>query len=329
MKTPLYLRLTFATVFAFSIQAQASVKYQLLVAQDGSADYTSIQDAINDTKSFPDKQIQIRIKNGIYHEKVNLYAWNPRVALIGESKDKTIIEFADHFKHINKGRNSTFLTATLEVNADDTLIKNLTIKNNAGPVGQAIALAVNANRVVVDNVAIIGNQDSLYVSGEGNLQLFKNCYVEGTTDFIFGNASAVFDHCHIHAKSSSYITAASTDDNAPFGLVFLHNKVTLGNGIDQVYLGRPWRPYAQTVWIDSQLPAGIHPEGWHDWSKPQVHHTSFYAEFNNVGAGANTDKRVSWSHQLTGKQAKKYQLDNLLNQAGYTNWYLRDATFLK
>jgi hypothetical protein len=137
----------------------------LTVALDGSGDFTKIQDAINASPSFPYEKVTVLVKNGVYNEKVRIPQWNTHLALIGESKEKTIISFDDNFSKINLGRNSTFYTATVSVEADDFSASNLTIKNTSGDHGQAIALSVVANRVQISNCNILGNQDSLYLSG--------------------------------------------------------------------------------------------------------------------------------------------------------------------
>ena len=242
------------------------------------------------------------------------------MTLIGENKDKTIITFDDYFDKINLGRNSTFFTPTLLVEGDDVILKNLTIENSAGPIGQALALAVNATRVSVIDCKLLGNHDTLYATGEGK-QYFKNCYIEGTTDFIFGNATAFFENCEIFSKKDTFITAASTPPNAEFGFVFSGCKFTSASDISKVYLGRPWRDYAKTAIINSDLGAHILPEGWFNWDKLNAEKTSFYAEFGNTGMGAKTNSRVKWSHQLTKKEALKYTKENVLKEKDYPKWF--------
>ncbi len=172
--------LLFCLFLVFVNQSHAGQKssskdtFYKVVAQDGSGDYTTIQQAIDDSKAFPYQRITIFVKNGRYHEKVNVYEWNPKVSLIGESRDKTIISYDDYFSKINLGRNSTFHTATLAVEGDDFLAQNLTIENTAGEVGQAIALTVHANNVAVINCNILGNQDTLYTTGTGFKNYFQN-----------------------------------------------------------------------------------------------------------------------------------------------------------
>ncbi len=294
--------------------------YNMTVAKDGTGDYMSIQNAINAAKAFPNKRVTIKIKNGIYYEKVNVYEWNNKLSLIGEDKTKTIISYDDYFDKLNLGRNSTFHTPTLLVQGNDFYALNLTVKNTAGEVGQAVALAVHADRVKIENCTITGNQDTLYTTGEGFKQYFKDCYIEGTTDFIFGQATVLFENCTIHSKTNSYITAASTPKDVEYGYVFKNCQLTATKGLDQVYLGRPWRTYAKTVFLNCQLGNHIIEKGWDNWSKPDAEKTSLYAEYKNSGPGFKPEKRASWSHQLTKKQAKKYTTSIIL---GKTPWFKR------
>ena len=288
-------------------------KYNVIVAKDGSGDYTSIQEAIYASKAFPYERVVINIKNGIYNEKVHVFSWNTKVSLLGESKENTIITFDDYFDKINLGRNSTFHTSTVLVEGNDFIAKNLTVKNAAGNVGQAVALSVNANRCYFENCAFIGFQDTVYTAGEDYKQYFKNCHIEGSTDFIFGEATVLFESCTIHSKSNSYITAASTPKNQEFGYVFTNCKLTANNNVSKVYLGRPWRKYAKTVFINCEMGAHILPEGWHNWSNKEAETTSFYAEYNCKGNGYMPKERVSWSHQLNHSEAKKYTIENILD----------------
>jgi pectinesterase len=166
--------------------------------------------------------------------------------------------------------------------------------------------------VVIGNCNILGNQDTLYASGKGNRQYFKDCYIKGTTDFIFGSATALFENCTIHSKKNSYITAASTPEGIEYGFVFKNCKLTADENVTEVYLGRPWRIYAKTVFINCEMGNHIKPEGWHNWSKPEAEKTSFYGEYNCTGAGFKSQSRVSWSHQLSKSQAKDYTVENIL-----------------
>lgn len=292
------------------------------VALDGSGDFTSIQEAINQCQSFPYAPIVIFIKEGVYKEKIKVHEWNPNLHLVGENREKTIITFEDHFTKIDLGRNSTFFTSTVLVEANDVLLKNLTIANASGDVGQAIALSVTSTRVAVVNCRLLGNQDTLYASGIGK-QLYKDCYMEGTVDFIFGSATAWFENCELHSKGDSFVTAASTPKGAEFGFVFNKCRLTASEKATKVYLGRPWRIYARTVFLNADLGKHIVPEGWHNWSKPEAEQSSFYAEFQSTGEGARVEARVKWSHQLSKREARKYTIQNILGTGSHskTQWY--------
>lgn len=285
-----------------------------VVAADGSGDYTTIQSAINDCKSFPYQRITIFVKNGVYHEKVKVYEWNPDITLKGESRDKTIIEYGDYFGGVNLGVNSTFHTSTLLVEGDGFIASNLTIKNTAGEVGQAIALSVHADNVIITNCRILGNQDTLYVTGNGFRNYFQDCYIEGTTDFIFGGATAYFNNCTIHSLKDSYITAASTPQGNKYGFVFNNCKLTADTTVKEVYLGRPWRRYAKTFFLNCEMGSHIKPEGWHNWNKPDAEKNAFYAEYNNSDAGYKPKERVKWSHQLSASQVENYTMQNCLGK---------------
>lgn len=286
-----------------------------VVAQDGSGNFTSIQEAINASKSFPYKRKTIYIKNGIYHEKIKIHEWNTNLSLIGESKENTIITYDDYFNKVNLGINSTFYTYTLLVEGDSFVAQNLTIKNASGEVGQAVALALNANNIIISNCSILGNQDTLYVTGNNKKQYLTNCYIEGTTDFIFGAATVLFENCIIHSLKNSYVTAASTPEGVDFGFVFKKCKLTASANVTSVYLGRPWRIFAKTVFLECDYGNHILPEGWNNWSKPEAEISSFYAEFNCHGEGSKTDKRVSWSRQLNKSEVKKYNMETILGAA--------------
>lgn len=289
-------------------------EYNVVVAKDGSGDYSTIQEALNNTKSFPYERVIINIRNGVYNEKIHVYSWNTKVSFLGESKDHTIITYNDFFGKINKGRNSTFHSSTVLVEGNDFIAKNLTIKNTAGEVGQAVALSVNSTRAVFENCAFLGFQDTLYTTGDGFKQYFKDCYIEGSTDFIFGEATALFEGCTIHSKADSFITAASTPENQNYGYVFRNCKLTADENVTKVYLGRPWRKYAKTVFINCDMGKHILPKGWHNWNKKEAEEKVFYAEFNSIGQGANTEKRVSWSNELKKNQVKKYTHENIFDE---------------
>ena len=175
------------------------------------------------------------------------------------------------------------------------------------------------DRLMFINCRFLGNQDTIYTGSEGARLLFTNCYIEGTTDFIFGPSTALFEYCELHSKRDSYITAASTPQNIEFGYVFKNCKLTAAPGVKKVYLGRPWRPYAATAFINCEFGNHIRPEGWHNWKNPENEKTARYAEFGNTGEGAKTEGRVAWTEQLTKKEVLKYTPENIFKED--SNWY--------
>ena len=300
------------------IKLSAVENYDFVVAQDGSGNFTTIQSAVDACKSFPDKPIIIFVKNGIYKEKVQVPACNNLLKIKGEDSKKTILTNDDFFGKINRGRNSTFYTYTLMVEANDFQLENITIENSSGAVGQAVALHVEGDRCIFRNCRILGHQDTLYAAGETSRQYFSDCYIEGATDFIFGAATVVFERCTLHTLANSCITAASTTKGKQFGFVFLNCRLTAEIGASKTYLGRPWRDYANVVFIHCDMGAHIMPAGWANWDKTQRDKTAFYAEFENTGAGANTSARVGWSKVLTPKEAAKYTVTDILK--GSDGW---------
>lgn len=293
--------------FTFSAVAQTAnpqqYKYVFTVAKDGSGDFRYIQDAIDAMRVYPLMPITLYIKNGVYNEKIELPSDNTDVSFIGESVEKTIITYNDYS---GRGRLTTFTSYTAKISGNRFVAENITFANTAGPVGQALALYVDADKAVFKNCRFLGHQDTIFAAGETARQYFVDCYIEGTTDFIFGPATAVFQRCTIRAKSASYITAANTPQGKKFGFVFLDCTVLADTNVTKLYLGRPWRAYAKTAFIRCQLPAAIAPAGWNNWSNPENEKTVLYAEYNNSGAGAATNGRVPWAKQLTAAEAKVY-----------------------
>jgi len=278
-------------------------KYVFTVAKDGTGDYYNIQDAIDAMRVYPLAPITLYIKNGIYNEKIELPANNTDVTFIGENVDSTVITWNDYS---GKGKHTTFTSYTAKISGNRFRAENITFANSAGPVGQALALYVDADKAVFKNCKFLGNQDTIFTGGENARQLFVNCFIEGTTDFIFGPATSVFQNCTIKAKTNSYITAASTTPGKAFGYVFIDCKIIADSAVSRLYLGRPWRANAKTVFIHCDLPKAITQEGWNNWSNPENEKTVFYAEYKNTGDGAAPNKRVKWSKQLTDKQTQSY-----------------------
>ncbi|MEQ1796593.1 MAG: pectinesterase family protein [Lacibacter sp.] len=302
-------------------------KYVFTVAKDGTGDFKYIQDAIDAMRVYPLQPITLYIKNGVYTEKIELPANNTDVTFIGESVEKTIITFNDYS---GRGKLNTFTSYTAKISGNRFVAENITFANSAGPVGQALALYVDADKAVFKNCKFIGNQDTIFAAGENARQLFLNCYIEGTTDFIFGPSTAVFQNCTIRAKSNSFITAASTTAGKKFGYVFLDCKIIADSSVTNLYLGRPWRAYAKTVFIRCELPKQITAEGWNNWGNPSNEQTVFYAEYKSSGEGGSSQQRVAWSKQLNDKEAKEYTLENIFSNSSLVqqeaNWFQQTRT---
>ena len=282
----------------------------IVVARDGTGQFRTITDAIEVCRAFMDYHKVIYIKKGTYKEKLIIPQWVQNIGLCGESRDETIITYDDH-ANINKM--GTFRTYTLRVDANNITFKNLTIENNAARLGQAVALHTQGDRLVFQNCRFLGNQDTIYTGMEGTRLFFDHCYIEGTTDFIFGPSTAWFEQCTIHCKANSYITAASTPNHIPFGYIFNHCTITAADDVSKVYLGRPWRDYGYTLFMHCALPKQIRPEGWHHWQKEREQ-TARYLEYENTGEGADISKRVTWSRQLTKKEAKDITLEKVFSR---------------
>lgn len=253
-----------------TVQAQQK-QDTIVVARDGTGEYRTIQEAVEAVRAFMDYTVTIYIKDGLYKEKLVIPSWVKNVQLVGESAEGTIITYDDH---ANIDKMGTFRTYTVKVEGNDITFKNLTIENNAAPLGQAVALHTEGDRLMFIHCRLLGNQDTIYTGREGTRLLFTDCYIEGTTDFIFGPATALFERCTIHSKRNSYITAASTPENVEFGYVFKNCKLTAAPGVTKVYLGRPWRPYASTTFLNCEFGSHIRPEGWDNWRNKENEKTA-------------------------------------------------------
>lgn len=297
-----------------------SGNYDCVVALDGTGTHVSIQDAVNACRDYSERDYTIFIRNGVYREKLVIPGWKRRITLIGESVGNTVISYDDFAGKIDKAGNKlgTFTSCTCRVSGTDIVFENITIENTAGRVGQAVAVHVDGDRCVFRNCRIIGDQDTLLTAGESSRQFFDACAIEGTTDFIFGPATAVFRKCTIVSKKDSYITAASTVPAREYGLVFFECRLLSDSVGRRVYLGRPWRPYAATVFVKCEMGAHIRPEGWHNWDKPEAEKTARYAEYRSTGVGGDPSARVAWSRQLTDAEAASLTIGNILS--GYDGW---------
>jgi pectinesterase len=287
------------------------------VAQDGSGDFKTVQAALDAIPEGNDKPVTIFIKKGIYKEVVIVDARKSFITLEGENAENTILTYNNHAgtKLPNGDTLNTWTCASFFVYGNDFHARNLTFENNAGfNAGQAVALRIEGNRASFKNCRMTGFQDVLFLSGSGVKHYFKDCYIEGTTDFIFGAATAVFEDCHIHSKKNSHVTAASTNGIIPFGFVFFNCRLTSDSTVNKVSLGRPWSPTASVTYLNCWMGKHIIPEGWNNWRNPANEATARYAEYKSTGPGANPAARVKWAKQLTEEEAKRFTLKNILGE---------------
>lgn len=292
--------------------------YDFVVAKDGSGDFFTVQEAINAVPDFrKEGRTTIYIRKGVYKEKLIIPASKINVSLIGA--EGAVISGDDYASKPNRfGENmSTSGSASCYIYAPDLICENLTFENTAGRVGQAVACFVAGDRVIFRNCRFLGNQDTLYNFGKHCRQYFEDCYIEGTVDFIFGSSTAVFNRCIVHSLSKGYLTAPSTPQDEAYGYVFIDCRLTAADGVEKVYLARPWRPYAKSVFIHCEMGGHILPVGWHNWNKKDAEKTIFFAEYENTGAGAATKKeRAKFGHQLMN--LKGYSIEEIL--AGEDGW---------
>jgi pectinesterase len=288
--------------------------YDFVVAQDGSGTYRTVQEAFNAVPDFRKKVTTIFIKKGVYKEKLVLAGSKNLVHLIGEDLTKTVLTYDDYNakKNIFGEDKGTSGSSSIYIYGTDFSAENLTFQNSSGPVGQAVAVWVAGDKARFKNCRFLGFQDTLYTYGYGSRQYYQDCYIEGTVDFIFGSSTAWFENCTIFCKQNGYVTAASTPDSTRYGYVFNRCKITGDAPAGSFYLGRPWRPYAKTVFLHCELGPHINPAGWDHWGKDSNKQTAYYAEFGNKGKGAQPKQRVPWAHQLTEHEATLYTLDTVL-----------------
>ncbi|MGA7159345.1 MAG: pectinesterase family protein [Acidobacteriaceae bacterium] len=314
------------------------VDHTLYVAADGTGDFSSIQRAID---TAPSTGAVVLVGPGTYHEVLTIDKPNITLRSANTDASRTVVV-------MNKSAGTsggTLHSATVNVTGDNFLAENITFQNDFNathpqlPQGsQALALSITGDRAILRNVRLLGNQDTLYAASnkcpltkagqptpdcKTSRQYFTHCFIAGNVDFIFGNARAVFDHCEIHSTphSEGFLTAQSknspTEDSA---YVFDHCTLTADPGVTNVYLGRPWRPYATVIYLNTEMGAHINPAGWREWHPNETHSldTAYFAEFNSTGPGADPTQREPKSHQLTAQQAAPYQPATFLS--GHDNW---------
>ena len=284
-----------------------------IVAADGSGQYRTVQAAIDAAPqdTAPTRRWVIAVKPGTYRERVYVQREKRFVALVGEDPARTVVTYAlDATMPGPDGKPvGTFRTPTVVIDADDFTAENLTFENGAGPVGQAVAVRVDGDRVVFRNCRFNGWQDTLLLNR--GRQYFEDSVITGHVDFIFGGATAFFERCRLHVWRDGYITAAATPREQPHGFVFSHARVTGAAGA-KTYLGRPWRDYADVVFLNSDLSDVVRPEGWHNWNRPERERTARYAEFGSTGGGAAARGRVAWAKRLAPAEASRLDAATVL-----------------
>ena len=293
-----------------TLSAQAEVRDTIVVAQDGTGQYCTIGAALESCRAFMEYEVLIQVKPGIYREKLIVPSWLENIIIEGEDVANTVITYDDH-ANINKM--GTFRSYTLRVDGSSITFRNITIENNAPQLGQAVALHTQGDKLVFVNCRILGNQDTVYTGGLRTRLYFFGCYIEGTTDYIFGPSTAWFEGCTLHCKRNSYLTAASTPEDVEFGYIFNNCRVTYAHNVTKMYLGRPWRDYAYTLFMNCDLGDCIVPVGWHNWKRPECEATVRYMEYNNKGTSAVVAERASWSVQLKEKKAKRVTLKRVMS----------------
>lgn len=308
----------FVLAILCSLATLAANKYDnpdtLFVARDGTGEFRNVNDAVEVCRAFMDYHKVIFVKKGIYKEKVVIPSWLDNIEIVGEDVESTIITFDDHANIRLQGTEQgmgTFRTYTMKIEGDGIVLKNITIENNSARLGQAVALHTEGDRLQFIGCRFLGHQDTVYTGKAGTRLYFLNCYIEGTTDFIFGPSTAWFEGCIIKSKANSYVTAASTPMDVSYGYIFNHCRLIADAGVEKVYLGRPWRPYAHTLFMNCEMGKHIVPSGWHNWGSEANEKTARYLEYNNTGAGASKDQRAPWSRQLTKKEAQAITLESV------------------
>lgn len=307
-------------IFLSAVFAEAA---DLTVAQDGSGDVKTVSEAIGRVPENNKKRFTILIKKGVYTEQVRIPAGKPFITLRGESAETTKLRFDIN----NKRAGTTSAAYAFYVGGHDFHAENLTFENSfdfkPGLSGsQAVAVLSEADRLIFKNCRFLGWQDTLYA--KNGRQYFENCYIEGNVDFIFGQAAAVFESCVIHSKGDGYITAPmrfAADE--PSGFVFIDSKLTAADFDKGVFLGRPWRAFGRSVFLNTEMGAHIRAEGWNNWNNAENERTAYFAEYNSKGAGAKPETRVKWIHQLSKEEARKFETENFLK--GKDGWNPKKA----
>jgi pectinesterase len=320
-----------AVLMACSGLAHAAARKTLVVADDGSGQFKTVQEALD---AAPDGNVRIEIKPGEYRQVVAITANGVELHGMGKRPEDVVLVYDN--THASTG--GTGKSATITVTGDDFTAENLTMANDfekhhdrTADGSQAVALRVIGDREVFRHIRLLGSQDTLYADSKtchspsdtgpclAARQYFADCYIEGHVDFIFGDAKAVFDHCEIHAMAHPVITLTAQSRLRPSedsGYVFRDCTVTADPGAQDILLGRPWRDYSTVIFLNTDFKAPLDPKGWAEWGGRLK--TSDYAEFGSKGQAGDLTQRLAPSRQLTAAEAAKYSTKAWL--AGTDNW---------
>jgi PelA/Pel-15E family pectate lyase len=310
MKISLYISIAFLVPCLAAVTPAKPC--EIRVSASGNGDVKTVGEAIEKVPVNNTSRCVIRVAPGTYTEQIRVPANKPYISFVGEKAESTVLTFSLS----NKEAGSTSASYATYIGGHDFHAENITFENSFGKGSQAVAVLVEADRAVFDNCRFLGWQDTLYA--KNGRQFYKDSYIEGHVDFIFGQAAAYFENCQIHSKGDGYIAAPmrfAADE--PAGFIFDKCRLTSSNTDRGVYLGRPWRDYGRTVFINTVMDAAIRPEGWHHW-EPQREKTAFLAEYGSTGKGASDATRVPWARKLGDADVKQFSVEYFLG--GKDGW---------
>ena len=332
-----------ALIFCIACVAQdvhVRVSPDVKTGIEGTTEFPTIQNALDhhlfagpapgrDGKS---SRVYIEIAAGTYHERVIVTQNHQNITFVGMGRTPAETVITNSLNA--KAAGGTFFTETAEINGDGFEADNITFENAAGNTGQAVAVAVRADRAVFKHVRFLGHQDTLFA--DYGRQYYVECFITGGVDYIFGNATAIFDRSELESNAPGFVTAQSrTSAEQTTGYVILNPRVTISidktaGAMDSsaagastasahvIGLGRPWRPYSRVVYIGTSLPEDLSAAGWNNWGKTANEFTAYYAELGSTGPGANSERRVPWAHRLSTAEARAYLPANFLR--GKDGW---------
>lgn len=312
---------------------------ELYVSADGTKEFSKIGEALEAAVKYSDTKVLIHIAPGVYNERITVKQHN--ISFIGEDEHNTKITWSDAASdRMPEGdKRGTFRTPSVFIDADNFYACHISFLNEAGQgddVGQALAVYADGDKLIFENCRFEGYQDTLFTAPlpkkemqpggfkgpkefaprRHGRHLYKDCFISGNIDFIFGSATAYFENCEIFMRNRNdkicgYVTAPSTYEGEKYGYVFNHCRFTSDCPKESAYLGRPWRDFARAVILNSEIGAHIKKEGWHDWNKKNAWDTLFFAEYGNYGEGAGKE-RAPFVKLLTDDEAAEYTRENVL-----------------